>query len=152
MNDDKVPISESLGAFNTLSVEIRSKIDGLVKQVLFLSGGVQAITIGAFLSGKPPHFPAPASELLRFGWLSLSACIVLCLVFMLGHVFAMISVGLKSKSKLKQGRPGAEVLEAPMPLRVFNWVVGLLAFLCCAAGMITISLAAMALIGAPTGA
>ena len=71
---------------------------------------------------------------------------------MLGHVFAMISVGLKSKNKLEQGRPGAEVLVAPKPLRVFNWIVGLSAFLCCAAGMVTISLAAMALIGAPAGA
>jgi len=33
MNDEKVPLSESLGMFNALSVEIRSKIDGLVKQI-----------------------------------------------------------------------------------------------------------------------
>ncbi|MFC5440156.1 hypothetical protein [Rhodanobacter ginsenosidimutans] len=151
MKDEKVSLVESLAMFNALSIEIRSKIDGLVKQVLFLSGGVQAITIGAFFSGKPPHFPAPATELLRWGWLSLSVCIVLCLVFMLGHVLTMICVGLESKKKLEQDRSGAEVLVAPKPLRVLNWVVGLSAFVCCAAGMITISLAAMALIGDPAG-
>jgi len=152
VNEEKVSLAESLGMFNSLSVEIRSKIDGLVKQVLFLSGGIQAITIGAFLSGTPPHFPAKANELLRLGWLSLSVCIVLCLVFMLGHVFAMISVGLKFKKKLEQARPGAEVMVAPFPLRFFNWVVGLSAFVTCAAGIMLLSRAAMALIGAVANA
>jgi len=40
MNEEEVTITESLGMFNTYSVEIRSKIDALVKQVLFLSAGV----------------------------------------------------------------------------------------------------------------
>src|SRR5688572_18050087 len=59
--------AESLGMFNTYSVEIRSKIDGLVKQVLFISAGVQAVTVGAFLSGTPPQLPANAIDLLKLG-------------------------------------------------------------------------------------
>jgi hypothetical membrane protein len=148
MHEEKVPITESLGMFNTFSVEIRSKIDGLVKQVLFLSAGIQAITIGAFLSGTPPQLPDSAVYLLQCGWLSLSLSIVLCLVFMLGQVLAMIFVGLKFSNKLKALRPGAEIMVAPMPLRIFNWFVGLSAFLSCAYGTIALSQAAMALIGA----
>jgi len=149
MNEEKVLVTESIGTFNSYSVEIRSKIDGLVKQVLFLSAGIQAITIGAFLSGTPPQFPSDAVDLLRFGWLSLSLCIVLCLVFMLGQLFAMINVGYKFKSKIDQLRPGVEIMMAFLPLRIFNWVAGLLAFVSCAIGTVAISRAAMALIGTP---
>ena len=152
MNEERVPITESIGMFNTYSVEVRSKIDGLLKQVLFLSAGIQAITIGAFLSGSPPNLPPDAIELLRFGWLSLSLCIVLCLVFMLGQVLAMINVGTKLKNKLEQLRPGSEIMTASIPLRIFNWVVGLSAFISCAIGTVALSKAAMALIGTAAGA
>jgi len=152
MNEEKVSSTESIGMFNTYSVEIRSKIDGLVKQVLFLSAGIQAITIGAFLSGTPPKFPPQAAELLQFGWMSLSGTIVLCLLFMLGQVFAMVSVGFKFKSKLEQTTQGTEIMVAPLALRISNWAIGLLAFISCAAGTIALSKAAMALIGVPAGA
>ncbi|MBP1151603.1 hypothetical protein [Methylocaldum sp. RMAD-M] len=148
MNEEKIPLTESLGMFNTYSVEVRSKIDALVRQVLFLSGGVQAITIGAFLNGTPPQFPSEAISLLKNGWLLLSASIVFSLLFMLGQVFAMIAVGLKFSAKLRNSRAGAEIMNAPMPLRVFNWVVGLSAFLACAGGVVALSKAAMSLIGA----
>jgi hypothetical protein len=152
MDQEKVPIVESLGMFNTYSVEIRSKIDGLVRQVLLLSAGVQAITIGAFLSSTPPKLPPSAVELLQLGWLSLSLCVVLCLIFMLGQFFAMINVGLKFKSKIEQMRSGSEVMVAAKPLRAFNWIVGLGAFVSCATGVVALSGAAMALIGSPVGA
>jgi hypothetical protein len=152
MTDDQEPPIGSIGMFNTYSVEIRSKIDTLVKQVLFLSAGTQAITIGAFLTGTPPRLPNGAAELLTFGWCSLSLCIVLCLIFMLSQVLAMVSVGRKFKSKIEQLRPGAEIMVASMPLRIFNWIVGLSAFASCAIGIVAISKAAMALIGAPAGA
>ena len=79
-------------------------------------------------------------------------CIVLCLVFMLGQVLAMINVGTKLKNKLEQLRPGSEIMAASIPLRIFNWVVGLSAFISCAIGTVALSKAAMALIGAAAGA
>ena len=139
MSEEKVPIVESLGMFNTYSVEVRSKIDALLRQVLFLSAGVQAITIGAFLNGTPPQFPLEAVSLLKYGWLLLSASIVLCLVFMLGQVLAMVAVGFRLSDKIKGGRTGAEIMNAPMPMRVFNWIVGLSAFLTCAGGVVALS-------------
>src|SRR3546814_1980209 len=120
MTDDRAPLIESLGMFKTYSVEVRSKIDALVKQVLFLSAGTQAITIGAFLTGTPPKLPPDATALLTFGWLSLSVCIVLCLLFMLGQVLALVCVGRTFKAKIQQSRTGAEMMVAPMPLRIFN--------------------------------
>lgn len=144
--EDLITLVESLGMFNTYSVEVRSKIDGLVKQVLFISAGVQAITIGAFLSGSPPQLPINAVYLLKCGWLALSISIVLSLCFMLGQVLAMIAVGFRFKGKLEGGRKGAELLVAPMPMRIFNWVVGLGAFVSCAFGSMALSLAAMRLV------
>lgn len=70
MNEEKAFVIESIGTFNTYSVEIRSKIDGLVKQILFLSAGVQAITIGAFLSGTPPQF-----HMMPSGCFGLDGCL-----------------------------------------------------------------------------
>jgi uncharacterized membrane protein YciS (DUF1049 family) len=110
--EDSITQAESLGIFNTYSVEVRSKIDGLVKQVLFISAGVQAITIGAFLSGNPPQLPINAVYLLKCGWFALSISIVLSLCFMLGQVLAMIAVGLRFKSKLESGRKSADLLMA----------------------------------------
>lgn len=66
---------------------------------------------------------------------------------MLGQLFAMVNVGCKLKSKIEQLRPGAEILMAFRPLRIFNWIVGVLAFISCATGTVAISMAAMALIG-----
>jgi|SRR5690606_10977723 len=143
--------AESLGMFNTYSVEIRSKIDGLVKQVLFISAGVQAVTIGAFLSGTPPQLPANAIDLLKLGWLALAVSIVLSLGFMLGQVLAMVAVGFRFKAKLERGKKGVALLVAPMPIRIFNWVVGLSAFLSCAGGSLALSLAAMRLVGGQAG-
>lgn len=145
--EESITQAESLGMFNTYSVEVRSKIDGLVKQVLFISAGIQAITIGAFLSGSPPQLPLNAIYLLKCGWLALSISIVLSLCFMLGQVLAMVAVGFRFKGKLESGRRGAEVLMAPMPMRIFNWVVGLGAFVSCAFGSMALSLAAMRLVG-----
>ena len=145
--EDSITQAESLGMFNTYSVEVRSKIDGLVKQVLFISAGVQAITIGAFLSGSPPQLPVNAVYLLKCGWFALSISIVLSLCFMLGQVLAMVAVGFRFKGKLEAGRKGAELLVAPMPMRIFNWVVGLGAFVSCAFGSMALSLAAMRLVG-----
>jgi len=148
---DSVTQAEALGMFNTYSVEIRSKIDSLVRQVLFISAGVQAITIGAFLSSTPPHLPADAIGLLKCGWLALSISIALSLLFMLSQVLAMVSVGFRFKSKLEGGKEGAELLTAPMPMRVFNWIVGLAAFACCVGGSFALSLAAMRLVGGLDG-
>jgi hypothetical protein len=145
--DESAARAESLGMFNAYFVEIRSKIDGLVKQVLLISAGVQAITIGAFLSGSPPVLAPSAVDLFKLGWLALSISIVLCLSFMLAQIIGMITVGLRFKDKLKTGRTGAEIIEAPTPMRVVNWVVGLAAFASCAFGSMALSLAAMQLAG-----
>jgi hypothetical protein len=147
MNDENVTIQESLGMFNTLSVEIRKNFDTLAKQILFLSAGVQSITIGAFLNGTPPKFSDEAIAFLRYGWLFLSVSIVLCLVFMLTHAVSMTTVGFTFQKKLEDGRAGVEILKAPILLRVFTRFIGLLAFLSCAGGVVLLSLAAMSLIG-----
>jgi hypothetical protein len=152
VNEEGVPNADAVREYNAFSVEIRTKIDSLLNHVLLLSAGIQAITIGAFLSSTPPQFSAETVELLKFGWLSLSLSIVLCLLFMLSQAFAMINLGFRIKSKLEQSRPGAEILWASKPLRVLTWVVGLSAFASCGAGTVALSMAAVALIGSPVSA
>lgn len=147
MSDESVSISESVSNFNTYSVELRTKIDGILKQVLLVSGGIQTITIGAFLSGKAPTLTAEVIFLLKLGWLSLSISIICCLSLMLLQILAMVQVGLKQARKLQELRPGVEVMTAWLPLRILNWCVGLTAFLSCVVGVFLVSKAAIHLIG-----
>lgn len=146
MSDETVPISESVSNFNIYSVELRTKIDGILKHVLLVSGGIQTITIGAFLSGKAPTLTPEVISLLKLGWLSLSISIICCLSLMLLQILAMVQVGLKQATKLKELRPGVEVMNAWLPLRILNWCVGLIAFFSCVLGVFIISKAAMSLI------
>ena len=148
MSEEKIPISESVAGFNTFSVEIRNKIEGLIKQVLLISGGIQTITISAFLTAEKPKLTEATVGLLKAGWLELSASIVLCLILLLLQVFTLINIGFKHVDKLETRRAGVEIFKAWLPLRITNWVVGLSAFGFCVVGVVTISRAAISLIGA----
>ena len=150
MPDEKTPI-EAVNGFNTFSVEIRSRIETLTKQVLVVSGGIQTITISAFLSGNRPNLNEATIELLKCGWLQLSGSIILCLVFMLFQIFGLIHVGIQHKNLLASTEQGIRVMVAWFPLRVCNWVISLLAFMLCLSGVYTISKAAISLIGAQGG-
>ena len=101
MSNESVPISESVNNFNLYSVELRAKIDGILKQVLLVSGGIQTITIGAFLGGKAPTLTAEVICLLKTGWFSLSVSIICCLSLMLLQIFGMVQVGLKQAKSYK---------------------------------------------------
>ena len=148
MPNEEIPITETINGFNTLSVEIRTRIESLVKQILLVSGGIQTITISAFLSGNELHLTESTLVLLKCAWFYLSASIILCLVFMLMQILGMIHIGVKHKNKLENLTPGVEVMSAWLPLRVTNWIVGLAAFFFCIMGVYKISTAAMSLIGA----
>jgi|GEM_PF-1972370 len=147
MNKESVPISESVTNLNLFSVEFRAKIENLTKQVLLVSGGIQTITISAFLSGKAPVLTSEIVGLLKSGWLLLSISIICCLSLMLLQTIGMYQIGLKQVKKLSSLEPGVEVMAAWLPLRILNLIVGLAAFICCVVGVFIISKAAMALIG-----
>jgi hypothetical protein len=147
MTQEDIPITESVNGFNTFSVELRNRIESLIKQVLLVSGGIQTITISAFLSASKPQMSEVTIQLLKSAWFQLSASIILCLVLMLLQIFALTHVGLKQKNKLENLRSGIEIMTAWLPLRIVNWVVGLSAFGFCIVGVFTISRAAISLIG-----
>jgi hypothetical protein len=146
MSEELVPIKDSVSNFNLYSVEVRAKIDSLLKQVLLVSGGIQTITIGAFLGGKVPVLTNEVVSLLKYGWLLLSVSIICCLTLMLFQIFGMVHVGLKQANKLSNLEPGVEVMNTWFTLRIVNWVVGLAAFVSCIVGVFVISKAAIALI------
>ena len=140
--------NEAANNFNQFSMELRSKIDGLLKQVLLVAGGIQTITIGAFLSGKTPSLPQEAIALLQNGWLTLSISIVLVLVFMFLQIIGLVHVGRLHVKKLESGRQGLEIIKGWKPLRILNVILGVIALLCCIGGVYLISQAAMLVIAA----
>ncbi len=151
MADEKNPMTDSVNGFNTFSVEIRTRIETLTKQVLVVSGGIQTITISAFLTGTQPKLDQATIALLKCGWLQLSASIILCLIFMLFQIFGLIHVGFKHKSLLANPEPGVKIMVTWLPLRVCNWLISLSAFVLCVYGVYTISKAAISLIGMQAG-
>ena len=148
MSEDKVPNSESVNGFNTFSMELRNRIEALIKQVLIISGGIQTITISAFLAASKPELSLATVHLLKTAWFQLSISIVLCLTLMLLQILAMAHVGYKFKNKLENPPEGVAVMAAWLPLRITNWVVGAAAFGFCISGVFTISKAAASLISA----
>ncbi|MFZ2169112.1 MAG: hypothetical protein WAW61_05680 [Methylococcaceae bacterium] len=148
MNQENMPISESVNVFNTFVSEVRNRIESLIKQLLLVSGGIQTITISAFLSGNKPELTAATISLLKCAWFQLSVSIILCLIFMLLQILALTHVVFKHKDKLENQVPGVEIMTAWLPLRILNRVVGLSAFFFCVYGVYTISKAAISLIGA----
>ncbi len=148
MSQDSTLIANSINTFNTFSNELRDRIESLIKQVLVVSGGIQTITISAFLSGSKPQLTDATIQLLKYSWYQFSASMVLCLFIMLLQILALTHVGIQQKDKLTSSKAGVEVLSTWLPLRILNWVIGLSAFFLCLSGIITISLAAANLIGA----
>lgn len=134
--------------FNTFSVEVRSRIETLIKQVLVISGGIQTITISAFLTGNKPNLNENTIRLLEYAWYQLSASMILCLVFMLSQILGLIHVGIQHKNILENADTGLRIVTTWLPLRIFNWVTSLPAFVLCLTGIFTISRAAVSLIGA----
>ncbi len=148
MPDESIPVTEAVAGFNTFSTEVRTRIETLIKQILLVSGGIQTITISAFLSADKPQLIEATISLLKSGWLQLSASIILCLMFMRFQIFGLIHVGIQHKGKLTKPELGVKVMVAWLPLRILNWLVGLSAFSLCVTGVYTISKAAISLIGA----
>ena len=134
--------------FNTFSVEVRSRIETLTKQVLLISGGIQTITISAFLTGNKLNLNETTIRLLECAWYQLSASMILCLVFMLSQILGLIHVGIQQKNVLENADMGLRIVTTWLPLRIFNWVTSLTAFVLCLTGIFTISRAAVSLIGA----
>jgi len=146
MSEEKISISDQIGNFNTYSVELRNRIEGLLKQVLIVSGGIQTLTIGAFLSGKSPTLSAGAVKTLQVSWLLLSISVICCLSLMFLQIIAMVHVGLKQKNKLENQVSGIEVMNTWLTLRLVNWTVGISAFVCCIAGVFLMAKAAILII------
>lgn len=144
--EEEVPISHAVSNFNIYATEFRSKVDGLVKQILLVSGGIQTITIGAFIGGQTPALSENTKFLLKNGWLCLTASIIFCLTLMLLQVIAQAHVSRKQAAKLRSLEPVVEVMNTWPALQVLNWCVGLAAFFTCVAGVFVVAKAAISLI------
>ena len=148
MSQENTPTPESINGFNVFVTEVRNRIESLIKQLLLVSGGIQTITISAFLSGNKLELTEATITLLKCAWFQLSASIILCLVFMLLQILGLTHVGFKHKAKLENPGTNTVIMTAWLPLRAAGWIVGLSAFFFCVYGVYTISKAAISLIGA----
>lgn len=147
MVDGKLSTQDVLANFTSFAAEFRARADNFIKQVLLVSGGIQAITIGAFLNGKSFAPPRDSVPLLIWGWVFLSVSIVLCLTFLFFQTIAQWHVSLKQVRKFNDQSPGIEIVNTWPLFRAIIWLVGVLAFLCCIIGVALISWAATSLIG-----
>lgn len=132
--------------FNAYTAEFRSRVEQAIKQVLLVSGAIQTITIGAFLSGTVPAFSTETICLLKSGWLSLSISIIFCLLLMFLQLITQAHVVYQQVDKIRKSNPGLEIVNTHIFLRVLLWVFGVIAFSTCISGVALVSAAAMSLI------
>jgi hypothetical protein len=146
MKNKDIPITDELNRFNAYTFETRNRIETLIKQILVISGGIQTITISAFLTNSAPKISQKTMPLLELAWLELSASIILCLFFMLTQILGLAHVGIQKKEKIEKLTSEVEIMNTWLPLRILNILIGLSAFLLCIHGVYNISQAAISLI------
>lgn len=148
MNKEKMSLSEKVNNFTSYATEFRARADNSVKQILLVSGGIQAITIGAFLNGRPPALSAESVSLLKCGWSLLSASVILCLTFLVFQTVAQWHVTLKKVKKFNSKTSKTEIVNTWPLLRYLIWIIGISGFISCITGVLIISKAAISLIAA----
>ena len=60
MDERKQTDAHVVNNFNSFVTEYRAKIETLLKQLLLVSGGIQTITISAYLGGTKPSLSPEA--------------------------------------------------------------------------------------------
>ncbi len=138
---------------NTYAAEFRSKAEGVVKQLLLVSGGIQTITIGIFINGNNPsnNLNPDTICLLKYGWVFFTTSIILCLCFMCSQVIGqqrVLTKQIKHLEKRKRPKKAKKIKAFNMhPCHQnLNWFMGLSAFLSCIIGVLLIAIAAISLI------
>lgn len=142
MNDS----NDAIGAaslFNSYVADWGNRVNSLVNYMIVVSGGILAITVGAFLNGKAVALPNAAIPPLKHAWVLLSLGVVLALSTSFLHVVSQAVTISRWRGYAPRARsPRMSVVTGPLWLRAVIWVVFVAAFVCCAAGFVTISLAA----------
>lgn len=116
-------------------IEFRARIDTLIRSLFLISGGVLSITIGAFISGKPPAIPKEALNSIVYAWYSLSFSIITALITMFLLIIAQAQTTSKWEEQLVTNSLGKEIIHNPMWLKAVMWIIGIFSFVSCIVGL-----------------
>jgi len=147
MNDKKDDVGAAT-LFNNFAMDFRSRVDSLIKSIFLISGGVLSITIGAFISKKPPVITQEVLHSIQCAWFNLSFSIIAALTTMFLLIVAQAQTATKWRVKIETNAEGLQVINNPVWFRVIMWVVGITAFISCITGLIYITYGAGQLLSA----
>lgn len=133
-------------AYNSGVMEARDRIANLAKHILAVSGGIQAFTISAFLTGKASNIPLQAISTLKLSWLLLAVSIICCLLVMLIQLFGLMHVNRQLKKKIDDESTHREFIEPHWFFDYSGIIVGISAFGCCVSGVFLLARAAIQII------
>lgn len=133
---------EESAAFNAFTANWIARIDSMTKSIFLISGGAMTLTIGAFLNSSSLSLNIEAVYLIRWSWYLLSASLACSIL--LSYIL-VVSGGIVLKNWEKQiniETDGRVIINSPVLLRFFAWVLGTVSVICCLLGFIFIAVGA----------
>jgi hypothetical protein len=127
---------EDAEAFNAYTADWKNRIDTMLKTIIFLSGGVMSITIGAYINSQTDHIPQCASAIINLSWYLLAASLVSSLLVYLVVVISGAIVLKAWEKESKINKDGKIIIDSPMWIYVSGWGFAIIAVLSCIAGLI----------------
>ena len=150
MNDDNKLRQDKVTTFNLSAVEFRTRVLDFNKQLLLISGGIQTITISAFISGNILKLGITTAVVshLKYGWICLSISMTASLLLQFGQTVAFFCMVRKHKKLLRSDLKKIVIIEPPSIVIIVMWTIVIIAFLSCLAGIWFISVAAISILHA----
>lgn len=146
--EDEKRVAEQAAAgtlFNAQVVDWLNRVTTFVNYLAVVSGGVLSITIGAFISATPPRLDTSGVDFIRLGWYLLSASLIFALLTSFVHIVLHDRVIARMKKLIfgpKSGIAKLQLVEGPRWQKAIIWAAFTLSFVCCVAGIATISIGA----------
>ena len=139
--------AEALKQFNEFQSQSRARMEGTLKLVLVVSGGMLTLSVGAVLGNSPPSIPAHLLSALTWGWGLLFYSIAASLVLMLSMIIATFHMGVLLREKLEDPTGGFAFVATWPWLRVLNGILGVSVLLSCVAGIALMAHVALGVAG-----
>ncbi len=148
---DLKPVSfeptDALKQFNEFQSQSRARMEGTLKLVLVVSGGMLTLSVGAILGNSPPYIPVYLLSALTWGWGLLFYSIATSLLLMFSMIIATFHMGVLLRRKLQDAKGGSAFVATWPWLRVLNGILGVSVLLSCVAGIALMAYVALGVAG-----
>ncbi len=126
---------EAIKLFNEFQAQSRARAEATIKLVLFISGGMLTLSVGAVLGDKPPNIPVSLLPVFTWGLGLLFYSMAASLVLMLSMIIATFHMGVRWRKNLQVPKEDFVFLATWPWLRILNASLGASALVSCVIGI-----------------